>query len=101
MTNAQLKTLLDTTGFPVAYRYFATAQQAPYICFFFYGDNVFSADSERYHVANKYRVELYTAEKDPSAESRVENALAGFVFSKDEDYIESIKMLRTTYEIEV
>lgn len=101
MTTEQLKNLLTTTNYPVAYRYFATPQTAPYICFYSVGDTPFFADGKRHAAFKRYRIELYTNSKNETAESIVENALAAFCFSKEEDYIESLKITRTTYEIEV
>ena len=101
MTTVQLKNLLETTKYPVAYRFFKTAQQTPYICFYESADNAFFADGKRHAAFKRYRIELYTDGKNETAESIVENALAAFCFSKEEDYIESLKITRTTYEIEV
>lgn len=102
MNTEQLKNLLKTTNYPVAYRFFKTAQKAPYICFYGLGDNTFFADGKRYAAFKRYRIELYTNGKNETAESIVENALADFCFSKDgEDYIQTIDKTRTIYEIEV
>ena len=101
MTTEQVKKILETTNYPVAYRFFKTAQKAPYICFHGLGDSPFFADGERYAVFNKFRIELYTDGKNKTAESIVENALAAFCFSKEgEDYIQTIDKTRTIYEIE-
>ena len=101
MNTAQLKNLLETTKYPVAYRFFKTAQQAPYICFYGLGDNPFFADGKRHTAFKRYRIELYTDGKNETAESIVENALAAFCFSKDEEFIQSINKLKITYETEV
>ena len=101
MNTEQLKNLLETTKYPVAYRFFKTAQKAPYICFYNLAENALYADGERYAAFKHYRIELYTEGKNETAESIVENALAAFCFSKDEEFIQSINKLKITYEIEV
>ena len=102
MTIKQVKELLEKTGFPVAYMYFATEQQAPYICFNCLPENTTYADGVRYFSSSRFKIQLYTDKKDISAESILEDVLADFNYDKSEDeFIQDIEKFLTTYEIEV
>ncbi len=101
MTIQYIKKLLESTGYPVAYRYFATGQQAPYICFHIPKEPAFSADGKAYIKFKRVQIELYTDKKDISAEEKVENALAEIYYTKSEIYIEDIKKYQIVYEMEI
>lgn len=101
MTIKDIKDLLCKTGYPVAYRYFATQQQAPYICFSVPKEPAFSADGKAYIKFKSVQIELYTDKKDILAEERVETALAEHYYTKTEIYIEGIKKFQIIYGIEV
>lgn len=101
MTLEEFKKILESTGLPVAYRYFAEAQTAPYIVFSSGGANNISADNKVYASFNKVRVDLYTDKKDIQTEQKIENALSDFYYEKFEDYIDSLKMTQIIYEMEI
>lgn len=101
MTLKELNTLLETTGYPVAYRSFKTPQTAPFICYLTAYRRNFSADGVAYSGADRVQIELYTKEKDQIAEGKVEKALSSFFWQKTEYYIESTGLYQIIYEIEV
>lgn len=101
MTLAEIKALLETTGFPVAYRNFAKPQEMPFICYAIPENNNFAADGVVYYSAKHVQIELYTKLKDEKAEEKVEQALSSFFWEKSEEYIDSEKCYWVIYEIEV
>ena len=105
MTLSEVDVLLKTTGLPVTYRAWPEneAPPLPFVCYVEAGSNNFAADGVVYHTAQRYTIELYTEEKDPETEAKLEAALtgAGIFWTKDETYIESERMNEIIYEIEV
>ena len=101
MTLSELGSLLETTGYPVAYRSFSTTKTPPFICYLVAYSNNFSADGKVFAKAEHIQVELYTDKKDQIAEARVENALSGFFWQKTEIYLQSEAIYQIIYEIEV
>lgn len=99
----ELKTLLETTGMPVTYRAWPEneAPPLPFICYLVAYSNNFGADNRVYHKISHIQVELYTKQKDPNAEDKVENALSSFYWDKTEEYIDSERCYQILYEIEV
>lgn len=96
-----LYTTLESAGFPVAYRKWDQAPQMPYICYFeAYSDN-FAADGVTYYPISHIQIELYTEQKDPEAEAKVEQTLTSFFWEKTEEYIDTERCYQTIYEIEV
>lgn len=84
--------VLQTTGLPVAYSHFKTAQTPPYLVYIGTGQTNFEADDDFYYGYNRYQVEYYYTLKDENAEAAIESALLanGFRYAKSEDnYIES------------
>ena len=74
MALEDMKTLLDTTGYPVVYYAWPEkkAPALPYICFLTAYSNNFGADDRVYYPVAHYQIELYTRCKDPEAEGKVE-----------------------------
>lgn len=103
MTLEELKDRLETTGFPVTYREWPenAAPPLPFICYLVAYSNNFAADGEVYYPIDRVQVELYTKLKDPEAEGKVEQALAGLYWEKTETYISTEKCYQILYEIEV
>ena len=97
----EFKSILEGTGLPVAYRYFAEAQNAPYIVFSSDGAHNVFADDKVYAAFGKIRVDLYTNKKDVQTEQLLENALSDFSYEKSESYIDSLKMIQIIYEMEI
>lgn len=103
MTLEALKAALDASGLPFAYHHWETEKNPPYGVYLYVYDTQFFADGELYFSTGHYQVELYTQRKDPSAEGKVEAALTavGLGFGKSEHYLDSEKLYKILYEIEV
>ena len=74
MTLQEVNSLLKQTRMPVAYGYFNKPQKLPYILYRVSYSNNFGADNVVYHPINHIQVELYTKDKDLTAEGKVEQA---------------------------
>ncbi len=105
MTIADLKTILASTGLPVAYLKFPAddEQDLPVICFRETGTNNFAADDKVFQKISDFDIELYTTFKSPATEALVEQALAdaSIVWEKTEEYLDTEKCYEIIYEIEV
>lgn len=79
--------VLQSTGLPVAYSHFRTAQQPPFLVYIGNGQSNFSADNTFYHSANEYRIEYYFEKKNEQNERAIETALLsnGYQYEKSED----------------
>lgn len=98
MTIPELKSKLDTLDLPVAYRFFRTAQEPPFICFYVDGtDNEF-ADNSVYTRVNQFTVELYTETKNPVLEANLEAILPPW--NKVESYIDDEQLFLVAYSFE-
>ena len=103
MALEDMKTLLDTTGYPVVY-YARPEKKAPalhYICFLTAYSNNFGADDRVYYPVAHYQIELYTRCKDPEAEGKVEQALSSYFWEKTETYLDTERCFQIHYEVEV
>lgn len=105
MTYKEIAELVDGIGYPYAYYQFEkeTAKEPPFICFYYPSRDDFVADDSNYSQITELTIELYTDNKDFTAEAAVEAALeaAGLVYEKDESYIDSERMYMITYTTEV
>lgn len=108
MTQKELFDILKTaTGFAnkVAYRAFpvGNAPALPFICFLATSDDSFAADGVRYYASTRYVVELYTENREQTAEDAVELALTtnGIFFDKEITYLDSEKCYMIEYLLEV
>ena len=103
MTLEEIKSALESTGFPVTYRSWPErkAPSMPYICYYVSGSDNFAADGMVYYPVNQIQVELYTELKDTEAEAALETALASFYWNKTETYIDTENCYQIAYEIEV
>lgn len=106
MTLTQLNTLLKATGYPVAYLQFKVtpnnpAPKPPFITYLVDSSENFFADNVTYSKANNVSIELYTNNKDLSAESKLESLLDENEISYDsyETYIESENLYQKNYEV--
>lgn len=101
MTLAELKTQLETTGYPVAYQTFRDAPQMPFMTYYeAFTDNM-SADNHVHKKVGVIRIELWTNTKDTVAEAKVEQALADLFWNNTQTYIEAEDCFRTIYEINI
>lgn len=103
MALEDMKTLLDTTGYPVVYYAWPEkkAPALPYICFLTAYSNNFGADDRVYYPVAHYQIELYTRCKDPKAEGKVEQALSSYFWEKTETYLDTERCFQILYEVEV
>lgn len=102
MEAEQIKAMLEKSGLPVAYRYYRRPPPLPYLVWLEDSTDNFYADGLVYKKVRHIRVELYTDQKDPAAETRLENALAGLPWQKTwEEWIESEDFFQSIYEFEV
>lgn len=105
MTNRQVAAMVASIGIPNAYYQFpeGTEQPTPFVCFFYSGDNDFKADDSNYQKIEHLIIELYTDNKDFDLEATVESVLQsnGLVWTRDEEWIESERMLEVVYEMDV
>ena len=86
MTTNQLSDLIASIGLPYAQGHF-TKDDAPggppFICFLTPRSDNLAADDRVYKRVRELNVELYTDEKDPALEARVEAALDGAEDTRD------------------
>ena len=103
MALEDMKTLLDTTGYPVVYYAWPEkkAPALPYICFLTAYSNNFGADDRVYYPVAHYQIELYTRCKDSEAEGKEEQALSSYFWEKTETYLDTERCFQILYEVEV
>ena len=73
----------------------------PYGVFLTQRANPFYADGRVYFIFGHLQVELYTKRKRIDLERKIEQALDGFAWAKDEEYLSDEKCYVITYELEV
>lgn len=105
MTLEELKTVLSTTGLPVAYRAFPADNppDMPFIVFQETGSDNFGADNKVWFSAMRIQIDLLCKTKSRLTEGLLENTLNNAdiyweresLFDDDEDYY------RVTYDIEI
>lgn len=105
MTHNEIAEMLEETVLPVAYDHFVEgeAPDPPFICFLYPGSENFSADGQVWFKIQRLHVELYSDEKDPDLEDRLEAVLDrhGLFYNKTETWIESEKLYEVLYTMEV
>jgi hypothetical protein len=101
MTLAELKQILDSVGYPVAYSHFNEAKKPPFICYLVSNSSNFFADSKVYQKIDNIQIELYTSKKDLVAEGKLESILDTheIPYETTEIYIESEKLFQKIYEV--
>lgn len=101
-------TLLETfrakCGVPYAYDHFSEgeAPAPPFICYRIPESNNFSADGTVYLDIDVIDIELYTDEKDPGLERKLQKLLKqyGISYEKSEVWIGSERLYEVIYEFE-
>lgn len=101
MTLAELKKMLDGTGFPVTYSHFNNPQTPPFICYLVDGSANLMADNKVYHKIYDVTIDLYTTKKDLVAEAKLETLLDTheIPWDSDEVFIESESLFQKIYEV--
>lgn len=103
MTQDELNSLLESTGFSVVYHYFTEPPTIPYIVYLFTFSENFGADNKVYAKINNYQVELYSDIKDPDSEQILEDIFDNneIFYDKTEAYIKSEGLYQVLYEIQI
>ena len=105
MTYEEIAEMMQEIGLPNAYHHFAEGESPnpPFVIFLSPGENTFGADDLMYVSFKKLNIELYTDEKSPETEERVEEVLLRYniYYTKSEFWIESEKLYEILYELEV
>lgn len=104
MTREEVAAMIQSIGLPFAYYQFDdTAQEPPYICFYYPESDDFVADNSNYVRIEVLTIELYTKDKRFDLEEQIESKLAEneIVFSKIETHDDAEKLVLTSYESEV
>ena len=93
----RITAMLAETGIPFAYDHFAEGEspEPPFICYLLPKSDNFAADGRVY--------ELYTDEKSPETERRLEAVLDahGVFYDKTEVWIDSEKLYEVLYSFEM
>lgn len=103
MTYQELEQLLAPLGIPFRFHHWEKPPKMPYGVYFDdYTDN-FEADDIAYVVIRHVNIELYTRQRDPDLEARLENILTAedLYWDKDSVYVDSERYYQISYEIEV
>ena len=97
--------LLKASGIPFAYDHFAEGEspEPPFICYLLPGSDNFGADGKVYYKISNVNIELYTDEKDPPVEQKLEDAMdaASIFYNKTEVWISSEKLYEVLYSFEM
>ena len=105
MTHEEIVTMLEEAGLPLAYDHFVEGESPdpPFICFLFPQSDNFSADNIVYAQFQNLNVELYTDEKDPELEDRLEAVFNSheLFWQKSEVWIETEKLYEVLYTMSV
>ena len=105
MTYEEIAEMMQEIGLPNAYHHFAEGESPnpPFTLFLSPGENTFGADDLMYVSFKRLHIELYTDEKSPETEERVEEVLHqhNFYYAKSEVWIESEKLYEVLYTLEV
>lgn len=100
-----VENLIAPVGLPVAYRQFIPYKNKPvpnppYLIYTITPENTGGGDNKNLFVRRTVTVELYTDEPDAELEQKVEDALAAIQWTKYEDYIESERLNKVSYEFD-
>lgn len=105
MTLAEFAQILESTGLPVAYQAFE-AESCPDMPFIVYeetGSNNFSADGVVYKTIKRIQVDLFSSDKNITAETKIEAAFQNAVifWQKVQTTENAEACIRYTYEVEI
>ena len=105
MTHEDVMAMLEEMSLPVAYDHFAEGESPdpPFVCFLYPQNVPVGADDTVYYQLHHLDIELYTDEKNPPLETRVEKLLTKheLFFHKSEVWIEEEKMYEVLYEVTI
>ena len=104
MTHNELMAMLEEASLPVAYDHFAEGEspEPPFVCFLYPASDNFSADGYVYDKISVVHVELYTDEKSPPTEAKLEAVFDrhGIFYDKSEVWIGSERLYEILYSFE-
>ena len=105
MTHEDVMAMLEELSLPVAYDHFEEGESPdpPFLCFLYPQNVPIGADDTVYYQLTHLDIELYTDEKNPPLEARVEKLLTEheLFFHKSEVWIEEEKMYEVLYLVTV
>lgn len=104
MTYSDISDMIEEAGLPFAYDHFEDTKQAPpFICYIYTGSADMAADNVNYAKIARLQIELYTDEKSPELEQRLEGILKShdIFYAQAEGYLSSEAMYMHTYTTEV
>lgn len=97
--------IMEAIQLPFAYDHYAEGESPdpPFICFLLPSSDNFAADGRVYFKVSRVHIELYTDQKDPELEHRIEAVLDehGIFHDKTEVWIDSEKLYETLYSFEM
>ena len=88
---------------PVVYGEFTQPIAPPFITYQFAYANDMQADNHNYLEISNFQIELYTRNKDPAAEKKIQDKLKELrlPYSKVEAWLESESLRQVIYEIQL
>lgn len=103
MASNTIEDLLIITQIPYAYRIFKSykgklAPKPPYLVYYIERENYYGSDDKVSLVSKDVILVLYTEKKDIVSEKRVQEALSGYEYEKEEDYLETEGLYQVTYK---
>lgn len=102
MTHTEVMAMLVELNLPFAYDHFAEGESPdpPFLCFLYPQNVPVGADNTVYYQLHHLDIELYTDEKAPPLETKVETLMREheLFFHKSEVWIEEEKMYEVLYE---
>lgn len=108
MTLTELKSILDATGYPVAYSHFISTDNnpvpnPPFITYLVINSSNMFADNKVYKKIGNIQIELYTNKKDLQAEKKLEDLLDlnEIPYETEETWIDTEKLFQKIYKIGV
>lgn len=95
--------ILNKTGYPVAYSHFKGKVTPPFITYVTSDSLNYFADNTVYKKCRNIKIELYTAEKNLEAENKLELLLLEneLPFEVSEEWIDTEKVFQRIYEIQI
>lgn len=96
--------VMKAIGIPYAYDHFAEGESPdpPFAVYRYPATDNFMADGIVFFPVNEVNIELYTDEKDPKIEKRIEAALKdqGIAFEKEETWIAEERLYEVIYDFD-
>lgn len=103
MTYMEVIAGMESIGLPCVYNKWPEAPALPYTVIFHTDNGDMTADNHNYLDIGNYRLELYTAIKQPPTEKKVEQWLKDhrITYEKTEVFLGSEDMFQIIYEIQL